>query len=284
MDPPRDDRADGRAGGSRGRDMPAKPRIMYLFDDQAVPAGTIDSIIIRIRAAAARDCRRRGHPGAGPELLQAQEFRHFALDHRSRRDARQRRRAAAGLAAQPARSRSPIPRSWSSAASPCSGTEDLLSRTMALSWVFNLAHERDKTVKRQKIHVNNCAVRTDFFRAHPFPDLPAFKKQCVFWLRGLAQRRAQATSAPPTRWSSTRRIRASSSSRGARGPVGMDSDYLGFQTVSRSWLGRLGYAFRYFAQERGARGAASPPWRQGRAAACGSAPSAMADLARLIIW
>jgi hypothetical protein len=128
------------------------------------------------------------------------------------------------------------------------GANDLLSRTMALSWVFNLAHERDKTTKRQKVHVNNCAVRTGFFQAHPFPDLPAFKKQCVFWLRGLSAQGhkfvrtadAMVTHAPHPgvkflAW------------RAWTG--GMDSDYLGFQTVSRSRLGRFAFAFRYFARK-----------------------------------
>ena len=58
----------------------------------------------------------------------------------------------------------------------------------ARSGCSTLPEEREKTVRRQKIHANNCAVRTDFFRDHPFPDLPAFKKQCVFWLRDLVAR------------------------------------------------------------------------------------------------
>ena len=98
------------------------------------------------------------------------------------------------------------------------GYEDFLSKTMALSWIFNLPEERDKTVKRAKIHANNCAVRTDFFREHPFPDLPAFKKQCGFWLRDLdarghqlcADRRSDDRPCPPPR--------LSSSSCGAAGP------------------------------------------------------------------
>ncbi len=68
------------------------------------------------------------------------------------------------------------------------GYDDLLSKTFALSWIFDLREERSKTVKREKIHANNCAVRTDFFRENPFPDLPAFKKQCGFWLRDLSAR------------------------------------------------------------------------------------------------
>ncbi len=49
------------------------------------------------------------------------------------------------------------------------GYDDLLSKTMALSWIFDLADERERTVGRHKIHANNCAVRTDFFRENPVP-------------------------------------------------------------------------------------------------------------------
>ena len=70
------------------------------------------------------------------------------------------------------------------------GHNDLLSRTMALSWIFDLPDERSQTLKRHKVHVNNCAVRTEFFKRHPFPDLGpgVFKKACGFWLRDLDAR------------------------------------------------------------------------------------------------
>ena len=128
------------------------------------------------------------------------------------------------------------------------GYDDLLSKTMALSWIFDLAHERDKTVKRHKIHANNCAVRTDFFRNNPFPDLPAFKKQCGFWLRDLSARgyrylrtaEAMTVHAPHPgykfliwrAWT-----------------TGMDRDFQAYHTVTRSRLGRLGYAFQYFGKK-----------------------------------
>jgi len=128
------------------------------------------------------------------------------------------------------------------------GTTDLLSRTMALSWVFNLPHQKEKTVKRSKIHVNNCAVRTDFFKAHPFPDLPSFKKQCVFWLRGIT-----AQGFKFVRTADARVIHAPHP-----GPKflawrawtgGIDSDFLGYQTVARSRPGRFFYAFGYFGRK-----------------------------------
>lgn len=128
------------------------------------------------------------------------------------------------------------------------GYDDLLSKTMALSWIFDLAGEREKTVVRHKIHANNCAVRTDFFRANPFPDLPAFKKQCGFWLRDLSSR-------------GHRYIRtADAMTIHAPHPgykflvwrawtTGLDRDFQGFHTVSQSRLGRTGYAFRYFGKK-----------------------------------
>jgi len=130
------------------------------------------------------------------------------------------------------------------------GHEDLLSKTMALSWIFNLPEERSKTVKRAKIHANNCAVRTDFFRQHPFPDLPAFKKQCGFWLRDLDARghryvrtaEAMTVHAPHPGfmflvW---------------RGwTMGLDRDYQAFQTVTHSRLGRVGHAFSFFGKKVG---------------------------------
>ena len=228
-------------------DLPAKPRIMYLFDDQAVPAGTIDSIISefapRLREIA--DVEVTPAPG-----LSYYKLKNFGI---SRSTTPLTVMIDSDAAPQPGWLRNLLdpfadPEIMVVGGFTVLGTEDLLSRTMALSWVFNLAHERDKTVKRQKIHVNNCAVRTDFFRANQFPDLPAFKKQCVFWLRGLRSdghkfvRTADAMVVhaphPGIRFLAWRAWTG-----------GMDSDYLGFQTVSRSWLGRLGYAFRYFARK-----------------------------------
>ena len=92
------------------------------------------------------------------------------------------------------------------------GYDDLLSQDLRARLDFRLRVSGSKTVKRDKIHANNCAVRTDFFRENPFPDLPAFKKQCGFWLRDLTakgydytrtadamtvQRRTPATSSSP---------------------------------------------------------------------------------------
>ena len=62
---------------------------------------------------------------------------------------------------------------------------DLLSRTMALIWIFELPSETEKTRRKNAIHANNCAFRRDFFLSNPWPELPAFKKQCTFWLKRI---------------------------------------------------------------------------------------------------
>ena len=126
--------------------------------------------------------------------------------------------------------------------------KDLLSRTMALSWFFDLAHERDKTVRRRTIHVNNCAMRTDFYRAHPFPDLPMFKKQCEIWRKRLTAdghrivRTADAVTIhaphPGYRFLAWR---AWSS--------GLDGDVLNFHLATRGRLGRLTLAGRHFVKK-----------------------------------
>lgn len=123
------------------------------------------------------------------------------------------------------------------------GCNDLLSRMMALTWLFDLPSESDATVGRRKIHVNNCAVRTDVFRRHPFPRLPgAFKKSCGFWLRqidGLGVKwvrtaDAMVVHAPHPRmsfviWRAWK--------------MGLDNDFQVFHLVSRSRLRRLASAF-----------------------------------------
>ncbi len=129
------------------------------------------------------------------------------------------------------------------------GHEDLLSRTMALSWIFNLPSERDITVKRDKIHANNAAFRTAFFQKNPFPDLEVtFKKACGFWLRDISKR--------GYKWVRT----ADAMTVHAPHPggkfiiwrawtTGMDRDFQAYHTVTKSRLGRLGYSFVFFGKK-----------------------------------
>lgn len=62
---------------------------------------------------------------------------------------------------------------------------DFFSRTLALTWIFDLFEERHETAARWGIYANNTAVRTKFFNSRPFPKLNAYKYACVFWLRGI---------------------------------------------------------------------------------------------------
>lgn len=130
------------------------------------------------------------------------------------------------------------------------GHDDFLSKAFALSWIFDLADERAKTVKRAKIHANNCAVRTDFFREHPFPDLPAFKKQCGFWLRDMSARGDKYV-----RTADAMTIHAPHPGYKflvwRAWTMGLDRDYQAFQTVSRSRGRRLGHAFAFFGKKVG---------------------------------
>jgi hypothetical protein len=125
------------------------------------------------------------------------------------------------------------------------GYDDLLSKTFALSWIFDIREEREKTVKREKIHANNCAVRTDFFRENPFPDIPAFKKQCGFWLRDLI-----AGGYHYTRTADAMTIHAPHPGykflAWRAWTMGMDRDYFAFQLATHNRAGRIGYAFKSF--------------------------------------
>lgn len=65
---------------------------------------------------------------------------------------------------------------------------DLVSRTMALVWIFDLPSEIEQSAQRRSLHANNFATRTKFFLENPFPDSPAFKKQCGIWMEDLLAR------------------------------------------------------------------------------------------------
>ncbi len=232
-----------------GPRMAAKPRVTYLYDQGAVPAGTIEK--------ALEDTAPRLRDVADIEIVPTEglsyyKLKNFGID-----------RARTDIAIMLDSDAAPQPGWLENLIKPFSdpeimavggftvlGYDDLLSKTMALSWIFNTGDEREKTVKRPKIHANNCAVRTDFFRANPFPDLPAFKKQCGFWLRDLSARGhryvrtadAMTVHAPHPgykflvwrAWT-----------------MGLDRDFQAFQTETRSRLGRVGYAFRFFGKKVG---------------------------------
>ena len=76
------------------------------------------------------------------------------------------------------------------------GYNDLLSKTMALSWIFDLPDEPSTRSSGPRSTLT-IARYAPFLQKNPFPDLPIFKKQCGFWLRDFAAR-GIATSARPT--------------------------------------------------------------------------------------
>lgn len=128
------------------------------------------------------------------------------------------------------------------------GHDDLVSKTMALSWIFDLPEERTKTQKRQKIHANNCAVRTDFFRANPFPDLQSFKKQCGFWLRDFSARGIKYVRTPDAM--TVHAPHPGLKFLAWRAWVGgHDADFLAFHTRTKSRIGRLLDAPVYFGRK-----------------------------------
>lgn len=227
--------------------MSGRPQIMYLYDKTSVAPGTIERALEKV-APGLRDY-------ADVEILPTPGLTYYQLKNYGIA------RSTTELTVMVDSDAAPQPGWLENLLKPFAdpqiqvvggftvlGTQDFLSRAMALAWVFNLAHERDKTSRRHKIHVNNCAVRTAFFREHPFPDLPAFKKQCVFWLRGITAEGHRFVRTPDA-------MVVHAPHPGPKFLVwrawtgGMDSDFLGFQTVSRSRLGRLGYAFRYFVRK-----------------------------------
>ena len=234
---------------STGPRMAAKPRVTYLYDERQVDPSVICRAIERVAPRLPELAELEILPTPG---LTYYKLKNFGIS-----------RAKTDLAIMLDSDAAPQPGWLENILKPFSdpeimavggftvlGYEDLLSKAMALSWIFNLPEEREKTVKRAKIHANNCAVRTDFFRANPFPDLPAFKKQCGFWLRDLSARghlyvrTADAMTIhaphPGFRFLAWRAW-----------TTGMDRDFQGFHTVSRSRVGRIGYAFRFFAKKLG---------------------------------
>ena len=95
----------------RQRERMGEPaRVLYLFDPAKVSADDIRRQIDKAAPRLATAARPRVPAGAGTHLLQAQELRRRPDPHRARRDARQRRRAAARLAARPCWRRSTIRR------------------------------------------------------------------------------------------------------------------------------------------------------------------------------
>lgn len=128
------------------------------------------------------------------------------------------------------------------------GHEDFLSRTMALVWIFDLPSEAESTARQRGLHANNCAFRTAFFQANPFPDLPTFKKQCGFWLRDVRARGYRFVRTAEA-------IVVHAPHPGLRYVIwrawtaGLDRDFQTYHSVATSRFGRVGRAFRFAAKK-----------------------------------
>lgn len=125
------------------------------------------------------------------------------------------------------------------------GYNDLLSRVLALIWIFHMRSERERTKRRRKINANNCAFRTAFFRVNPWPDVPGYKKACGFWLREMESR--------GVRW--VRTVDAMTVHAPHPGlrfflwrgwTAGTDRDVQAYYTVTPRRFGRLAFAVWFF--------------------------------------
>lgn len=167
--------------------LSARPRIMYLYDSGKVEPGiidrTIDAVAPRLRQLA--DVEIMPTPGLAYYQLKNLGISRSTTDISIMLDT--------DAAPQPGWLENLVkpfadPKVMIVGGFTIMAHTDLLSKTMALIWLFDLPEERAETVNKVLGHANNCAVRTAFFRDHPFPDVPMFKKHFGMWLRDLVKR------------------------------------------------------------------------------------------------
>ena len=65
------------------------------------------------------------------------------------------------------------------------GHDNLFSRTFALTWVFPLRDNDQRAIDRRSFVANNCALRSDWIKAHPFAGNTGFKVDCTLMARHL---------------------------------------------------------------------------------------------------
>jgi hypothetical protein len=87
------------------------------------------------------------------------------------------------------------------------GYSDLISRTLAMIWVFPLREHDARAARRRSLNANNCAFRAKDLGPNPFPIDNGFKVGCTKFMKGLAERGiemvrvpAYAEHAPLTGW------------------------------------------------------------------------------------
>ena len=65
------------------------------------------------------------------------------------------------------------------------GHDDLISRLLAMVWVFPLRDHDDRAADRRSLNANNCALRRDVLGERPFPIDNGFKVGCTKLMRQL---------------------------------------------------------------------------------------------------
>jgi hypothetical protein len=131
------------------------------------------------------------------------------------------------------------------------GHEDVLSKTMALSWIMKLPSEKNAPVERRKMYANNSAMRTAFFQQNPFPALEgSFKKSCGIWQDAMLKRGVKFAYAPDAMTIHAPHPRGKFFYWRAW-TTGVDRDYKTYQTVTRSRIGRVGFSFYWWAYKLG---------------------------------
>lgn len=163
------------------------PRVMYLFDQARVREDFIRSIIAKIAPRIPDLCQLELVPTPG---LTYYKLKNYGV---SRTTTEFVVMLDSDAAPQPGWLRGLLapfedPEVMAVGGFTVLGYDNLLSKVLALIWIFHLRGDRAVTHQRFKINANNCAFRTAFFQANPWPDLPAFKKQCGFWLRDIDRR------------------------------------------------------------------------------------------------
>lgn len=232
-----------------GNRLERKPAVLYLYDDTAVDEGTIRAAI----ESSAPDLPSL----ADVRFVPAPGLTYYQLKNRGAALAETDLVVMLDSDAGPQPGWLPAllapfadPRIQAVGGFTMLGYEDLLSRTLALSWIFDLESELEKTAKRRKIHANNCAFRTGFLRDNPYPALPAFKKACGFWLRDIEARNIQWARAADARTLHAPHPGGSFIVWRAW-TTGTDRDYQVSQTVTGNRLGRMGYSFYFAARKLG---------------------------------
>ena len=224
--------------------MQAPPRVMYLYDQSTVNAQDISDTIAKVVPRLPEVCALELVPTPG---LTYYQLKNYGVQ-----------RTKTDLVVMLDSDAAPQPGWLPGLLKPFEDSEvmavggftvlghhNLLSRMLALTWIFHLPSERGITTQRQKINANSCAFRTAFFQANPWPELPAFKKQCGFWLRDIDRR--------GIKWVRTvGAMTVHAPHPGLRFMVwrawtsGRDRDFQAYHTVSPWRLGRLGYAVYFW--------------------------------------